>query len=110
MTILYQLAMTTFPSLEVAESIVGVLLERKIIACANLLPEVSSMYFWEGKICQDNEVLVLMKTTSLKFLELKSVIEKNHPYDVPEVIALDITQGSEDYLSWLAKVVHPEMS
>lgn len=101
-----QMVFVTCPSQEVAMGLAEMLLEQKLIACANLIAGVTSVYRWEGQVCKDTEVLMVIKTTDACFDEVKTIVEKNHPYDVPEVVAVDITAGSPAYLSWLSESVH----
>ena len=74
---------------------------EKLCACVNIVPHLTSIYSWNDKIEQENEVLMLIKTKKELFNELKDEIIKLHPYDVPEIIAIDITRGSEKYLKWI---------
>lgn len=86
-----------------AESIAQALLKDKLVACVNIVPQVKSMYWWEDKICTDDEALLILKTQ----IELKSqvvdCVKKNHEYQIPEVIFMDIVDGNEDYLDWIRK-------
>jgi len=74
------------------------LVEEKLAFCVNALPSVKSTYYWEGKLCEDEEILLIIKTRSSKFDALETWVRKNHSYDVPEVIALPIVKGSQPYL------------
>jgi periplasmic divalent cation tolerance protein len=89
---------TTVNSKEEAKKISQGLVEKKMAYCVNTIPSIQSTYFWNGKLCVDDELLLIIKTKEEKFLMLKNWILKNHSYDIPEVIALPITQGSSDYL------------
>lgn len=95
------LAFCTCPDVETADDIASNLVERGLAACVNQLPGITSVYRWEGKIARDSEVLLLIKTTSARFEAMAAWIDDNHPYDTPEVIALPITAGTEDYLQWV---------
>ncbi|GGJ45460.1 divalent-cation tolerance protein CutA [Deinococcus roseus] len=90
------------PDLETAKTLAHTLLEEKLCASVNLIPQVLSLYHWEGKIQQDSEILLLIKTEKAKYAALQQRILDLHPYGTPEVIALDIAQGSEKYLSWIS--------
>jgi periplasmic divalent cation tolerance protein len=79
------------------------LLERRFIACANLVPQIRSLYRWEGKIADERECLMVLKSSRGMFPELRAEIEKLHSYSVPEIIALPIIEGSPDYLHWIAE-------
>ena len=93
--------MMTVPDEPVAASIVGTVVEEKLAACGNLLPKIRSIYRWQGEICDDSEVLVLLKTAASRFTELKKRLIELHPYDCPEVIQIEVQDGSTDYLSWV---------
>ena len=92
--------LSTFPSEEVAKKVAQGLLERKLCACVNIM-KVSSMYSWKGKIEDEQEFLCIFKTTSIKFRQLKEEIGKVHPYEIPEIIELEMKSASKNYLSWL---------
>ncbi len=88
-----------------ARQIAHTLLEKKLIACANLVP-VRSLYVWEGTVQDDAEVLMIIKTTSAVFKEkLVAAINKEHDYDVPEIIGMPVVVGSADYLKWVSDEV-----
>ena len=89
---------TTAGSEEEAKKISQGLVQKKLAYCVNTIPSIQSTYHWEGKLCVDKELLLIIKTQEKKFTALKTWILENHSYDVPEVIALPITQGSADYL------------
>lgn len=88
-----------------AKEISKYLLERKLIACSNIIPQITSMYVWNGEIACDDEYLMLLKSKSELFEELKFQIKKLHPYEVAEIISVKIDNGSNDYLDWIEKVV-----
>ena len=79
------------------------LVDERLIACANIVPGVTSVYRWEGKVCEDSESLLVMKTTAEQLAELTDRIRSLHSYEVPEVIALPLApgEGNPDYLRWL---------
>jgi periplasmic divalent cation tolerance protein len=95
----------TCPDEAVAERICGVLVEERLAACVNRIPCISSTYRWQGKVCHDNEQLLLIKTTRERFEALRTRILKLHPYELPEVIAVDIALGSAPYLDWIANEI-----
>eukprot|EP00049_Salpingoeca_infusionum_P026593 m.26579 g.26579 ORF g.26579 m.26579 type:complete len:110 (-) comp8846_c1_seq1:90-419(-) len=95
-------AFVTVPSKQVGEEIARALLEQRLAACVNTIPGIQSMYLWEGKVCQDEEQLLMIKTQEHLFEKLKESIVSIHPYDVPEVIATSIVAGSTPYLDWIA--------
>jgi len=77
------------------------LVEKRLAACVNLVPGMQSWYWWEGKVTHDNEVLVMIKTSRECFAKLEQEVARLHSYAVPEVIALQIVDGSKNYLSWI---------
>ena len=91
----------TAPSEEEAAKIAKVLVEERLAACANIVKHIRSVYRWEGKIEDDPEVLMVVKTREALFGALEKRVRELHSYSVPEVIALPIVQGSEAYLKWL---------
>jgi len=96
------LVLSTFPNSDAAADMAKKVVDEKLAACANILPAVRSIYRWQGKVQDDNEVLVLLKTRQGQLERLKQRILELHPYDVPEVIALPIEQGHAGYLEWIA--------
>jgi periplasmic divalent cation tolerance protein len=88
---------------ESADDIADAVLEDRLAACVNILPQVRSKYWWEGKINTDNESLLIMKTRDDLVADLIAKIKEMHPYEVPEVIAFDIKEGNADYLKWIAE-------
>lgn len=95
------LVMTTFGDTETAQSVARELVARGLVACVNLLPGATSIYHWQGKLCEEREVVAILKTTREGFPALESALAEFHPYDVPEIIALPITAGSERYLAFV---------
>lgn len=91
----------TAPNKQEAANIVRTLLEERLIACANILDSVHSVFWWKGKIEEEEEVLVLMKSQQTLFKKLSERITELHSYDVPEILALPITEGSPLYLEWM---------
>lgn len=99
------LFLVTAPSMEEARKIGHHVVENKIAACANLISEINSIYRWKGKIEEDMEVLLLIKTGEEKSDEVIAAIEEIHSYDTPECIGFKIDKGSKKYLKWLNKAV-----
>lgn len=91
----------TCPSLDVARKIGKSLVEDKLVACVNLLEVKESIYFWEGKVVHDPEVLMIMKSPKKKFEKLESRVKELHPYSVPEIVALSPLEVNKDYFNWL---------
>ena len=98
--------LVTTPSAEVAASIARALVEERLAACGNVLPGVRSIYRWEGKVQEEGEVLLLLKTQRKRFAELRDRVLALHPYEVPEVIALPVEAGSDAYLDWIAQAMY----
>ncbi|MGE9270384.1 MAG: divalent-cation tolerance protein CutA [Verrucomicrobiales bacterium] len=97
----------TFPSEEKARQIGALLVEKQVAACVNLIPKVTSIYRWEGAVQEGLEVLAVIKTTATAYPELERSLGSLHPYEVPEVLALPVKQGSPAYLNWLVDQVRP---
>lgn len=98
----------TAGSQEEAQKIAGALLERRKAACVNIVPRVDSHFRWEGKLETDQEVLLIIKTRASLVDELVDLVRSVHSYDVPEVIALPIVGGNQDYLAWVDEEVAEE--
>jgi periplasmic divalent cation tolerance protein len=97
-----RLVLTTCGSPEVADRIAAALVERRLAACVNVLPGVRSTYRWLGKIERDNEVLLLIKTAETELTAIESEIKALANYELPELVAVEITGGARDYLAWVA--------
>lgn len=94
-------ALSTFPSAEVAAEVARALVTDKLAACVNVVPALRSVYRWKGQICEDAEALCVIKTRSDHVDALKSRLLALHPYELPELVVLDITSGHGPYLSWI---------
>ena len=94
----YIVVFITAGSVAEAEKLSRGLVEEKLAYCVNAIPSVKSTYFWEGKICVDEEIMLIVKSRDNLFEDLDHWVRKNHSYDVPEVIALSLVKGSESYL------------
>jgi len=101
--------LSTCGSPKEAEQIARSLLEKRLAACVNILPRVRSLYRWKGAIEDDQETLLLIKSNRALFLELRAEIDKLHSYEVPEVIAIPIVDGSERYLEWIDRELIEEL-
>ncbi|MCS7114398.1 MAG: divalent-cation tolerance protein CutA [Candidatus Bathyarchaeota archaeon] len=95
------IVLVTTSSREEAEKIAQTLLEERLIACANIIGPVHSLFWWQGKIDTAKEHLILMKTRKALFERVSERVKALHSYQVPEIISLPITEGSKDYLKWL---------
>lgn len=93
--------LTTAPNIEEAESLAEKIVQAKLAACVQVLPEMRSFYFWEGAVKKEPEHLLLIKTLPEKYDTLQNFIFENHSYDVPEIIALTASEVSGTYLDWL---------
>ncbi len=89
------------PDEDIAVAIGRVLVERRLAACVNVSGRVRSIYRWNGDVAEDTEVLMMIKTTQTHYPELEGVIVEQHPYELPEVIAVSIERGFERYLAWI---------
>ena len=103
----YIVVFITAGSIEEAEKIGNGLVTEKLAACANIIHPLKSIFFWEGKLCHENEVLMIVKSIGRLFNQLKDYVKKNHSYKVPEIIAIPIIEGSPDYLLWLSESCKP---
>ena len=84
------------------------LVEARLAACVNVLPEIRSVYRWDGAVTSDKESLLVIKTRAASFGPLRAWLHERHPYDLPEVIALPVTAGAPDYLAWVAEETRQE--
>lgn len=101
--------LTTVESVQDGERLANLLVEDELAACVQILPPMKSIYRWEGKIENSREVLLLIKTTVMVYNKLEEAIRQNHPYQTPEIIALQVTVGSQKYLDWITNSVKPAM-
>ena len=101
----HAVVLVTAPDLETARSLARAALEARMIACANLIPQLESHYWWQGKLESGAEVLLLMKTTRSKLAMLERLILARHPYDTAEFLVLPPTAGSAKYLDWISASV-----
>ncbi len=97
----------TAPSREQAAEIARKLVEERLAACVNIVGGMRSVYRWEGKIHEDEEVLCLVKTRPELLDALTARVRELHPYDVPEILAFEVADGSADYLAWLHETTVP---
>jgi periplasmic divalent cation tolerance protein len=99
----FVVVLMTAPDPDVAGRIASTLLDERLVACVNLLPGLRSIYRWEEKLCDEAEVLCLMKTRQDLFPALRDRIAALHPYQVPEIIALPLVAGHAPYLDWVRR-------
>jgi len=98
-----QIVLTTVGSEDEARKIAEHLVETQLAACVNIIPHVESVYRWQGKLESSREWLLLIKTSSERFPAARDAIRAMHSYELPECIAINIEDGSPDYLEWLAE-------
>ena len=98
---------TTFASEEDAVRVARVLLEERLVACAQVVPGVRSLYHWKGAIADAREVLVLMKTRKQDWMAMLSRLHDLHPYETPECIAVRVASGAPRYMEWLEQTLAP---
>lgn len=104
----YHVIMSTINNRDRAEQLARVLLDSHLIACANIIGPMISLYHWQDAIARDEEYLLLMKTVTTDAPALTERIRQLHPYEVPEIIVLPISDGSPSYLSWIDASVRPQ--
>lgn len=97
----FVIVFVTVPDEAFAERLARDLVSEKLAACVNVLPSVRSVYAWQGEICNEGELLCLLKTRRALFPAVRERVLDLHPYQVPEVIAIPLVEGSETYLAWL---------
>ena len=103
----FALVLVTTGSQEEAERMARALVESRLAACVNVVPGLRSIYRWEGKIWDEGEFLLLIKTRMALFRQVEGTIREIHSYELPEIIAIPIIQGSETYLNWLRESTLP---
>lgn len=101
----YCMVLTTFESEEQADPIIGQVLQEKLAACVQVM-NIRSHYEWNGQLCHDNEVLVLLKTRAALYEPLKQKLLELHPYETPEILKVDVADGSAGYLAWVDAMTH----
>lgn len=99
---MFRLVLVTAPPMK-ADALAQGLVEARLAACVNVVPGLLSHYRWEGKLHRDKESLLLIKTRASLLKKVEAWVKKNHPYTVPEVLALPVAGGSKDYLAWLTE-------
>ncbi len=97
----FRLVLTTVPDEELGRRLARTLVEERLAACVNVSPAVTSFYRWSGKIVEDREFILLIKTKASALEPLEARLKELHPYEVPEFISLPVVSGSPAYLGWL---------
>ncbi|MDH5394801.1 MAG: divalent-cation tolerance protein CutA [Gammaproteobacteria bacterium] len=106
----YIIVLTTCNSTDIATSIAEIVVNKNLAACVNIVNGVESVYQWQGKIARDKEILLVIKTRQSLFTQLQQVIQQNHDYELPEIIAVPITAGEKNYLKWIeSATLQPEI-
>ena len=96
-------AFCTFPDADAARKIVREIVDLRLAACGNILPQVHSIYRWQGKVETADEVLAIFKLDSQRYSEFETKLRALHPYEVPEIISCKIDNGLPEYLSWVGE-------
>ena len=102
---MFQIVLCNCPDAAVANNIAKRLVNDKLAACVNIVPQISSVYMWQDEVVDEQEIMLLIKSKQTLFNDIEALINQLHPYDVPEVISLDITKGNAPYLQWLNESV-----
>lgn len=103
----FVLVFSTFPDGEQAREVARVVVSERLAACGNVLPSVTSVYVWQGEQRESTEVLVLFKTRREIYPALEARLKSLHPYEVPELVAVELATGLPAYLAWVAESVVP---
>ena len=99
----FRVVLVTAPDMKTARRLARAALRERLAACANLIPDLESHYWWGGKIESSREVLLLFKTRAARLRDLEKLILAEHPYDTPEFVVLELTAVTERYLAWLKR-------
>lgn len=97
----YRLVISTCPDMETAERLANILVVERLAACVNILPGARSVYEWQGQVEIENEHLLIIKSRSDRLARLEERLQEEHPYELPELIAVPIEEGLVPYLSWI---------
>jgi len=95
----------TVPDEKTSEKIIKKLLCEKLVSCVSVVSDLKSVYRWKGKICRANEKLLICKSVKNNFKEVVKSVKSVHPYEVPEIVSVDISDGSTDYLKWISNTI-----
>jgi periplasmic divalent cation tolerance protein len=98
-----RIVLTTTGSQEEARKIAHALVERRLAACVNIVPQIESVYRWQGKVETAAEWLLLIKTQAGSFERVRDTVKQLHSYDLPECVMLEVAAGSNEYLNWIAE-------
>ncbi len=100
-----RIVLSTAGSEDEARKIARHLVDNQLAACVNIVPQIESIYRWQGKVESSSEWLLLIKTTTARFPAVRDAVRKCHSYDLPECVAISIEDGSADYLEWIGQSV-----
>lgn len=103
----FLLVITTSPSQEQAKTLAHKLVKAKLAACVQISQAVTSVYEWQGQVCEEQEFTLHIKCLALHYTAIEQLLSKHHPYDVPELIALPVTQGLPAYFDWIKETTQP---
>lgn len=97
--------LSTAPDEDTAAHVAGVLVESRLAACVNIVPGMRSVFWWEGELKSEKEVLLICKTDAHHLERLTEALQREHPYECPEVVALPVDGGAPEYLGWIAQTL-----
>ncbi len=98
----FAVVLVTASGLDEGNKITSVILDKRLAACVNIVPKISSLFWWQGKIDAADEVLLIIKTRASRIKDIIDAVKSVHSYSIPEVIALPVIAGNADYLDWIA--------
>ncbi|BBL34378.1 divalent-cation tolerance protein CutA [Nitrosomonas stercoris] len=99
----FLLILTSLPDKTSAQKLAKILIEQRLAACVNILPSCTSIYRWQDQIETANEIPLLIKTVQERYTAIEKLIQSNHPYELPEIIAVPLDSGLPDYLQWVTR-------
>ena len=102
------IALCTVPDAATAEKLARILIENHLAACVNIVPRLTSVYYWQGQIETSEELLLLIKTRSDRYPDLEATLRDSHPYELPEIISVPIGQGLDAYFNWIDQTLTPQ--
>jgi periplasmic divalent cation tolerance protein len=102
------IALSTCPDDPTARSIAAALVQERLATCVNRVPGVASTYFWDGRLQDESEILLIIKTSAARVADLQRRLKELHPYELPELIVLPVIGGNEGYLQWVREGVEKE--
>lgn len=97
----FRVVFCTIDTIERAKQLAHELVKNRLAACVNIIPRGTSIYEWKGEIVEDKEFLLIIKTKATLYSKLETKIKELHPYEVPEIVSLNLEEGSKDYLDWI---------